>query len=356
MKILLAGSFRYYCYEEVCARSLESMGIDVVRFSWDRYFIGLIGRIEQRFMFPLLFMRQFEHDLYAVAKIYRPDIIWIWRGQQVRPEVVRRLKHETGATLISYNHDDAFGPGYEASVTFLKPNIWKSFIKSIKEYDIHFVVRSINVLEYLQNGAKKVDILRQYFVSELHRPVVLSDHDKNLYQCDLVFVGHYEDDGRVRYLKAIVANGFSLRLFGSGWPPHAVREIFGRNIDVLPITGEEYVKALCGGKICLSFLSKLNRDTYTTRSFEIPACGKVMLSERTDELMHFFKDNAEACFFSSPEEMIRKAQWLLNNLDLRERVAQAGQRRVWVDKHDVGSRTKYLLSLVSASDKSPIQN
>jgi spore maturation protein CgeB len=74
-----------------------------------------------------------------------------------------------------------------------------------------------------------------------------------------------------------------------------------------------------------------------------------MLAERTDDLMHFFKEDEEACFFSTTEELVRKALWLINNPDIRERIAQAGMRRVWADGHDVESRAKSFLKHICSS-------
>ena len=52
-----------------------------------------------------------------------------------------------------------------------------------------------------------------------------------------------------------------------------------------------------------------------------------------------FKEDEEACFFSSNEELVRKTRWLLEKPNARERIAQAGMQRVWAGGHDVKSRT-----------------
>jgi spore maturation protein CgeB len=68
-----------------------------------------------------------------------------------------------------------------------------------------------------------------------------------------------------------------------------------------------------------------------------------MLAERTDDLLKMFNEDEEACFFSSNEELVAKARWLLDNPDVRGRIAQAGMRRVWADGHDVKTRTKHFI-------------
>jgi spore maturation protein CgeB len=186
-----------------------------------------------------------------------------------------------------------------------------------------------------------------WFVPKLHRPVMLSEDERRVYGSDVTFVGHYEPDGRVEHLRALVQSGLAVRLFGGVyWTRAALGDLYDYFAPVVHAQGQEYVKALCGAKVCLSFLSKLNRDTYTRRCFEIPACGRVMLAERTEDLLTMFVEDKEACFFSTTEELVAKATWLMENPDIAESIAQAGLRRVWADGHDIGTRVTWLLDRI----------
>ena len=98
--------------------------------------------------------------------------------------------------------------------------------------------------------------------------------------------------------------------------------------------------------MCLCFLSKLNRDTYTRRCFEIPACGKLLLSERTEDLMKMFTEDEEAVFFSTPEELVEKALWLSQHPEDVERIARAGMQRVHLDGHSVKDRMKEFVTVL----------
>lgn len=347
MKVLLAGGYRYSIYEEACAGALESLGTEVARFSWSRHFAGLAGRVEQRLVLPLWRTLQFERDLLAEAALSRPDVVWVWRGTQVRPQLLRRLKQETGALLVCHNNDDPFSPHYDRLAGPLRPNPWRLFLRSIPEYDIHFAFRPANIAEYHAHGARQVELLPPYFVRGLHRPVDLSDAEREQYGCDLVFVGHYEDDGRAACLRALAERGHRLRLFGSGWPAAAVREIYGDDRPVRPALGEDYVKALCGARLCLSFLSRLNRDTYTRRSFEIPACGQAMVSERTPDLQALFREGEEAAYFSGPEELVEAAAGLLADDAKRRAMGRAARRRCQEQGFDAHGRMRRWLEIVN---------
>src|SRR5262249_50433784 len=156
----------------------------------------------------------------------------------------------------------------------------------------------------------------------------------------VVFVGHYEDDGRLDCLQALFKESIKLRLFGTGWTKENMGDLYDSLGPVRPVYLDEYVKALCCAKLCLSFVSKLNRDSYTSRTFEIPACRAVLLSERTDDVHLFYKDDEEAVFFSSPEEAVRKARILLADEEMRLSIAEGGYKRCIEDGHDSVSRMK----------------
>lgn len=348
MNMLFAGNWRWQIYEEACAQALEKLGVHVIRFQWDGHFRGLPGRVESKYPIPGPASLHLNKELLATATRMRPDVIFIWRGTHIWVRTLRAMKIRTGALMVTYNNDDPFGPKAHGQVPWHHHYYWRLYIKSIPEYDVHFVFRALNIPEILDEGAKEAHVLMPYFIPDLHRPVVPSEADRKRYECDVVFAGHYEPDGRDRYLQALIERGLHVRLFGGEYWNQSLTGDLARYFGkIRPVYGNEYVKALCGARMCLSLHSKMNRDTYTTRSFEIPACGRVMLSERTPDLERMFKEDEEAIYFSSPDELVRKAVWLRDHSDEAERIAKAGMRRVHVDGHSVNDRMKYLLSIVS---------
>jgi hypothetical protein len=96
----------------------------------------------------------------------------------------------------------------------------------------------------------------------------------------------------------------------------------------------------------LCFLSRLNRDSYTRRCFEIPACGTVLVSERTDDLAALFRDGDEAVLFSTREELVKKVRWLAADAGAARRIAAAGRERVHRDGHGVDGRVQEWLDVV----------
>ncbi|MDD3519262.1 MAG: glycosyltransferase [Chromatiales bacterium] len=248
-----------------------------------------------------------------------------------------------------YNNDDPFGWRHNATAPRHHRWYWRHYMHCVPLADQQFVYRPVNVRELEAAGGRNVSVLMPYFVPSLHRPVELTEDERETYGCDAVFVGHYEPDGRVSYLAALVHAGLHVKLFGGGyWTRQVLGELADRLGPATAVVGNEYAKALCGADMCLAFLSRLNRDTYTRRCFEIPACGRLLLCERTEDLRRLFREDEEAVFFSSREELVEKALWLKGHPDERARIAAAGMRRVQEDGHDVTGRMRQMLSRIEA--------
>lgn len=292
----------------------------------------------------------FNLSLKNYVKIQNPDYILFWRATQLLPRTIQQIKKNNVnvKVIASYNHDDFSGPKFGAPVPKSHHRLWRLFLDCAPVIDIHFVKRQSNIVHLKTLGVNCSFIMPMWFDPQLHRPVEITKDEENKFQTDVVFVGHYEPDGREHSIRALMNVGIKMKIWGgSYWSRQVLGNIYDRLYPIRPALGDDYAKALCGAKICLSFLSKMNRDTYTRRCFEIPACGRLLLSERTDDLLNMFKENEEACFFSSDKELVEKVHWLLVNPDICERIAAAGLRRVWIDGHDVFSRSKTLLSLIT---------
>jgi spore maturation protein CgeB len=111
----------------------------------------------------------------------------------------------------------------------------------------------------------------------------------------------------------------------------------------------EMAKAIGGAKISLAFLRKENRDDYTQRTFEIPACGGVLLAERTARHLDFYQEGVEAEFFdaNSNDDLVSKALFLLKNDVHREKLRGAGRAALLRQQHTYEDRVARLIELYS---------
>lgn len=346
MRVLLAGNYQFPWYEQACANALECLGNDVIRFSWKNFYASFPGKIEEYLALDGPATWSANRALERTVAAIQPDMVVVWRGNHIGAPCLNNIRKQSPQCLIaSYNNDDPFGPRYSSNAAPINHRrLWNRFKEAIPAYDLNFVYRPTNVAEYLDAGARNVHVLMPYFVPELHSPMKLTADELLTYGCDVVFVGHHEADGRSKYLRAIVRAGLKLRIFGNGWPQDVLASISPSLPPARAVLGEEYAKALCGAKVCLSFLSKLNRDTYTRRTFEIPACGGVMLSERTPDLSELFVEDKEAVYFDGEAELVEMATALVKDPARQASIGDAALRRVWSSGHDVVSRMQQMLT------------
>jgi len=344
MKVLIAGDWHSDLHEEELLKAFIRIGYQVSSFKWFSYFSvppssknfpsRILKRLQNKYLVgPSVVL--LNRDLITQAVEYRPDIVFIYRGSHILPDSIRAIKQRLPfCRIVGYNNDDPFSPRQPKYY-------WRHFLVSIPLYDLLLAYRLHNLSDFSRAGARSVSLLRSWYVPDRNYPVVLTPQEQIRYQCDVVFVGHYENDGRLEYLEEVVRNGYQLRIFGppETWiKPLKRSEVLNDLYPVQKVWGEEYCKALSAARIALCFLSKLNRDTYTRRCFEIPATKTVLFSEYTDDLAAMYIEGSEAVYFRNLEDFSEKLITLLGNNQRLLSIAEAGYQRALASGYDIDSR------------------
>jgi len=334
MKILVAGNYKNEIYARALEEAFMKLGYDTIKFDWFSYFSN--QTIMQRFQFkyhigPLI--NKINQDLVELVRKQKPDLVFIYRGILIKGDAIKRIK-ALGAKVIGYNNDDPFDGKYAKYV-------WKIFLDGVENYDFVYSFRVKNLLDYQKRGISS-ELLRIYYIRERNYPIeVLSD---NKYKCDIMFIGHYENDGRDEMIISLFRRGYNIKLYGHAWENskyYAELKSFMSG-DIVTLS-DDYNLAMNSCKIALSFLSKLNNDTYTTRCFEIPATKTFLLCERSEDMESMFLPDEEAVYFSSFEEMLKKIDYYLLHTEEREKIACAGYNRLMRDGHEVQDRCKQII-------------
>ncbi len=351
-------------YQEACANALEHHSCVVERFGWfddfwhwceghsEPFYHSLWHRIQYRLRLGPAVWRV-NRRLLRVARHYKPDIVWFYNVQLIAPDVVTKLRRALpAATFVQYANDNPFSAA-------ARLGLWRHYLNSIPLFDIHFSYRHNNFADYQRHGVKSAHLLRAYFIPEVDHPELPTDIPER-FKCDVVFAGHYEDDGRVEMLEAICEAGHKLNLFGGGWdaalPKLRTDSPLRAKYSICPATKANYRYAICGAKVALCFLSTLNHDTYTRRSFQIPAMKTAMLSQYTEDLAALYVPDVEVVFFKDKENLLIKLNTLLADDAWRESVAAAGYAKVYAAGHDVKGRMKAWLDDVLAIRSSTPKN
>jgi len=253
--------------------------------------------------------------LAALRERHR-DLLWIDKGLSIRPETLSTVHRESpSTTLVSYSPDDCRLLHHDSV----------RYRKSSPLYDLHVTTKSYNVDELRGWGARDVLFIDNAYCPEVHRPIELSTADRNRLECEVGFVGFYEED-RAQKMLALARAGVPVVVRGPAWSR------FPYNHPNLTVHDEslgddDYPKTVNATGINLGFLRKNARDLQTTRSVEIPACGAFLLAERTLEHQALFEEGREAEFFDGFDELLDKCQCYRAHPIERERIAAAGLDR-----------------------------
>lgn len=348
MKILIVGDWHSQIHEKSVYQAFKKLGHETFRFSWYQYFKissnqslksiphDIFYKFQRKFIVgPTI--QKINRDFYKKVEEINPQFIFIYRGTHIWPKTIQKIKVNHPKIIIAgYHNDDPFS---KRKVEFLN----RHYLKALSIYDWIFAYRQKNIPEYKRLGCNNVSLLRSYYIKKKNYPI--SDMETQKYKTDVIFAGHYEDDGRDHYIKGVLDAGIKFKLFGPEWECSHNYQYFINKLKTIPYLTNDYNLALNSANIALVFLSKLNNDTYTRRCFEITATKTFMLSQYTDDLNSMFKEGVEAEYFRDKEEMMNKIRYYLKHDDKREKIAKAGYERLMRDGHEVTDRAGDILRI-----------
>lgn len=276
--------------------------------------------------------------LLRAARAERPDLIWIEKGLMIRPETLAAVRVAApDARIASYSEDDMA----------LAHNRSRAFTEGIGLYDTVFTTKAANLGpgELAGLGARRVVFVDKAFDPHQHKPLDVSAADRAAFGADVGFVGTFEAE-RARSLAFLAENGVSVRVWGNGWDAMVGRHpnLTVENRAVVNTADDlAYTKTICATRVNLAFLRKLNRDTQTDRSVEIPACGGFMLAERSADHDRLFVDGEEAAFFGSDAELLDKVRHYLAHEEARAAIARAGRDKCVAAGYDEARRFRWMV-------------
>ena len=97
-----------------------------------------------------------------------------------------------------------------------------------------------------------------------------------------------------------------------------------------PVYGKKMYDVINASKVVLNIHAD-SSPTYASnmRLFETTGVGSCLLTDWKVNINELFKEDEEVVTFRSAQECVDKAKWLLNNSEERNKIALAGQRRVF---------------------------
>jgi spore maturation protein CgeB len=319
-------------------RALERLGHSVrgVHTSqpWKR--AAWVTRQVQRWTHRGMIVEEINSTILSVAREFKPDMVWADKQEFLRAETIDDLRR-LGANTVHFTPDPYFSLDWKRT---------RFMDEAMGAFDALVYCKSYERAHY-ESLAKQIVYMPLGYCDEVHRPLASDDARWN---CAVSFLGGWEPR-RERVLHAVAAAGVNLKIWGGYWEflrdgkwtarrYIILRRLAGKdrfrfhNDELLSrahqggeVYADDYARALTGSKIGLGFLRKVCPDQHTTRTFEIPACGSMLMADRTEEHQGFFEEGKEAEFFASCEELLEKVQFYCGHESARKQVAEAGYKR-----------------------------
>jgi spore maturation protein CgeB len=297
-------------------------------------------------------VEEINSTILAAAREFNPALVWADKQEFLHAETIDELRR-LGAKTVHFTPDPYFSLDWKRT---------RLMDEAMKAFDALVYCKSYERAQYERLG-KPVVYMPLGYCDEVHRPL---PSENVRWRCAVGFLGGWEPR-RELLLHAVAAAGIDLKIWGryweflrdGKWTPrrHVIlRQLAGKDrfrfhSDELlsrahqggEVYADDYARALTGSTIGLGFVRKVCPDQHTTRTFEIPACGSLLLADRTEEHQEFFEEGMEAEFFASCEELLDKVQFYCSNDSARKRVADRGYKRCKQDGYAYVSRLRVAL-------------
>jgi hypothetical protein len=338
MKILYLGDISPGQTSRMRLRALERLGYDakgvntVAPWKEARW---LDRQVQRRLSWGPI-VDNINESVLQAARDFHPDIVWADKQEFLLADTLEAIK-KLGARCVHFTPDPYF---------FLNWKQTKLMNEAMSCFDALVYCKVYETANYEGLG-KPAYYMPLGYCDEMHRPL---PSDEAHWNSAVGFLGGWEPR-RETLLSAVALAGVDLKVRGGYWDflsdgkwtlrRHIILNQlagkdpfkFHRNPSVGnaylggEVYGDDYARALSGARIGLGFLRKVCPDQHTTRTFEIPACGSMLLSDRTQECQEFFAEGREAEYFDSSEELVDKVKFYTTHEEARANIAAAGRQR-----------------------------
>lgn len=348
MRILSIGTFTGQGISNTCLHrtwALEKLSeVDRIDTTLKRnvLYYRIVNRLFVRHHLPVSFHeRKLNRMIREQVRTKHYDVTWIDKGVFIEAKTLHFIKRmQSNCLVVGYSPDNMAERHNQSQV----------FLESFPYYDYYVTTKSYTVDTLRRMGCKNILFVNNAYEASFHHPYQLTKEERERLGGKVGFIGAWEEE-RCRSILYLAEHGIPVRVWGGGkWLEYKDRYT-NLKIEDKGLYSEDYNKALSAFDISLCFLRKMNHDLQTTRTMEIPACGSMLMAERTVEHEHLFKDKEEAVFFSSDEELVELCQYYLTHEEERKRIAEAGRKRCLTSGYSNEETIKRILEKIFAECK-----
>lgn len=276
-------------------------------------------------------------DLLRVCSEVQPDLVWFEWPREINVRILGELKKlACHPLLVSFQDDNPWGDRHRDQW------MWKDYFKVVPEFDVHIVKRESDGENLGKLGATNCKLWEHGVYSPLFHP----ESGQPAKKYPISFVGTCFD-GRGEFFEYLLKNEIPVHIFGTHWDQRTdLPRRYPANFHPA-VRAEQYAAVLRNSQISLGLVSKSNYDEWTMRTFEIVACGSLLLAERTPAHERMFENNLEAIFFRNQDECIRIIKGLLSNPSKCAEISLRATRKILGESWQIESRMGQLLTSIT---------
>lgn len=324
MRVLIAGSDEVWSLEKYYAKYLRDAGVQISNIPVQSIFYGYYNRgIVNKVLFKSGLSRigrVIESKMRAMVEEHKPDIVWVFKGMELSPELLGWIKGR-GIRLVNYNPDNPFLFSGKGSGN-------KNVTNSIGLYDLHFSYDRSICKKISQDFDIPCRILPFGFelTEELYTNCLKQEETVKL-----CFLGN-PDEARAASISQL-ADDFPVDVFGKDWGNFVSH---GKITIFPPVYGEEFWKTLYRYRVQLNLMRAHNLHSHNMRTFEIPGVGGIGLFPRTPDHEAFFEEGKEFFLYGDMLECKEKVAILLKMTP-----GEAAEIRQAARRRSIGSGYSY---------------
>lgn len=256
------------------------------------------GRRMLRRFAPELAYHEANLKLLAEAATFKPNVVWIFKGMEVYPRALRKLRAQ-GITLVNYNPDHPF-------MLYSRGTGNRNVSAAIPCYHLHITYSRL-IARDLRERYPTIPVSVVPFGHEVSDADFgrIQDEPEVVRAC---FVGAPDLERRQIVLRFVEA-GLPIDVYGLNWDRHLAPSPLLRLNGF--VSGDDLLRTLRRYRVQLNVFRPHNVGSHNMRSFEVPAAGGIMLAEDSPEHRDIFEGDRETFYFKTLEEMIARTRAIL---------------------------------------------
>lgn len=339
MKILFSGYHNpnNIAQTEYVERAILQLGYELETYDYRQHIVPY--RISDKL--PILYrwdMNRLNSGLIKLVHYFKPDIFLANWGGTFYPKTITEIRKRFNTITINWLSDF---PG--------ETGVLETALKVVPAYDFFFA-QSTDALEVHKKYGNKYGMwLNAACDPNIHRPLELTDGEKEKYGHDICFVGSMYPE-RAELFETLT--DFDIGIWGPGWSRIDSASALKKHIKGGIVTPDIWVKIYNASKIVINYMGhyglNIEADKITQASprvFETMSCGSFQMVDAKKDITALFNSGEHLVCFNKICEAKELIKEYLGNHQKRKEIAIKGRNEV-LAKHTWAHRIEEMLKAI----------